>query len=85
MAECFEKCAERVRRIKRRPTDEELLQLYGLYKQATEGDIKAERPKFWDFKSKAKFQAWSSRKGLPQADAKRQYCVVAEEMIAKYS
>lgn len=35
----FEKIAEDVKKVKTRPTDQELLDLYGLYKQATVGDV----------------------------------------------
>lgn len=81
----FEKIAEDVKKVKTRPTDQELLDLYGLYKQAVVGDINtgrlwprclflshrswlclittAERPGLLDFKGKAKWDAWESRKG----------------------
>ena len=36
-----------------RPSNEELLRLYGLYKQATEGDNEEERPGGFDFKAAA--------------------------------
>lgn len=35
----FEKMAEDVKQVKTRPTDKELLNLYGLYKQSLVGDI----------------------------------------------
>lgn len=35
----FEKVAEDVKKVKTKPSDQELLDLYGLYKQATVGDI----------------------------------------------
>lgn len=34
----FEKIAEDVKKVKTRPTDQELLDLYSLYKQAVVGD-----------------------------------------------
>lgn len=34
----FEEAAELVKKLKTRPTDQELLEIYGLYKQGTEGD-----------------------------------------------
>lgn len=34
----FEKLAEDVKKVKTRPEDQELLELYGLYKQAVVGD-----------------------------------------------
>ena len=48
----FERAAERSKQFTKRPTNEELLQLYALYKQATEGDDA------WDeLKGKSKEQA----------------------------
>ncbi len=56
-----------------RPSNEVLLQLYGLYKQATEGDVNSERPGGFDFKSIAKWDAWSKLKGTPQEVARGEY------------
>ena len=39
----------------KRPSNEELLDLYALFKQATEGDVTGERPGGFDFKAIAKF------------------------------
>lgn len=39
----FEKIAEDVKKVKTRPTDQELLDLYGLYKQAVVGDVNTGR------------------------------------------
>lgn len=41
----FEKTAEDVKKMKTRPTDQELLDLYGLYKQAVVGDVNTGRKK----------------------------------------
>lgn len=35
----FKKAADDVKRLKTKPTDNEMLELYGLYKQATVGDV----------------------------------------------
>ena len=40
----FTKAAEDVKKLQTSPTDEELLELYGLYKQATVGDINTGEP-----------------------------------------
>ncbi|XP_053744236.1 acyl-CoA-binding domain-containing protein 7 isoform X2 [Synchiropus splendidus] len=60
----FEKIAEDVKNVNSRPTDQELLDLYGLYKQATVGDVNTDRPGMLDLKGKAKWDAWNSRKVL---------------------
>ncbi|XP_077431413.1 peroxisomal carnitine O-octanoyltransferase-like isoform X4 [Vanacampus margaritifer] len=63
----FEKAAEDVKNLKTRPSDQELLDLYGLYKQANVGDIDTDRPGLFDMKGKAKWDAWNSRKVRPFA------------------
>lgn len=35
----FQKAAEEVKQLKTKPTDAEVLDIYGLYKQATLGDV----------------------------------------------
>ncbi|KAM6995439.1 acyl-CoA-binding domain-containing protein 7 [Tautogolabrus adspersus] len=80
----FEKLAEDVKKVKTRPTDQELLDLYGLYKQAVVGDINTERPGMLDLKGKAKWDAWNSRKGMSKEDAMTAYITLAKEIINKY-
>ncbi|MBN3280327.1 ACBD7 protein, partial [Polyodon spathula] len=59
----FEKVAEDVKKVKSRPEDGKLLELYGLYKQATVGDINIDRPGMLDMKGKGKWDARDERKG----------------------
>ena len=70
MTEAFESAVARSKEFTKRPSNEELLQLYALYKQATEGDVSGERPGGFDFKAIAKFDAWEELKGksTEQAD-----------------
>ncbi|KAI5092340.1 peroxisomal carnitine O-octanoyltransferase, partial [Silurus meridionalis] len=63
----FEKIATDIKQLKTRPSDQELLDLYGLYKQATVGDINIDAPGMMDRKGKAKWDAWNSRKVKPFA------------------
>ena len=44
-------------------SNDEKLKIYSLFKQATEGDVKSDRPGFFDLKGKAKWDAWNARKG----------------------
>ena len=69
----FEAAVEASRNLPERPDDDSLLQLYALYKQATEGDVHGERPGFLDFVGAAKHDAWSQLAGMGEAEAKRQY------------
>lgn len=67
-----------------RPNNEELLRLYGLYKQATEGDNEGERPGGFDFKAAAKYNAWLILKGKSKIDATTDYLELVDELSKKY-
>ncbi|XP_007424768.1 acyl-CoA-binding domain-containing protein 7 [Python bivittatus] len=80
----FETVAENVKKLKSKPTDDELKELYGLYKQATVGDINTECPGVLDLKGRAKWEAWNLKKGMSKEDAMKAYISKANEMIQKY-
>ncbi|KAM7176638.1 acyl-CoA-binding domain-containing protein 7 [Macrochelys suwanniensis] len=80
----FNSAAEDVKKLKTRPSDDELKELYGLYKQSTVGDIDTECPGIPDLKAKAKWEAWNLKKGLSKEDAMTAYVSKAKEMIEKY-
>ena len=79
----FRDAQERVKTLSKRPSNPELLDLYGLYKQGTEGDVKGSRPGLLDLKGRAKFDAWTSRKGLAQAEARARYVALVGELVKK--
>ncbi|OWR41423.1 putative acyl-CoA-binding protein [Danaus plexippus] len=81
--EQFQKVAESVRNWKTRPSDSENLSLYSLYKQAVFGDVNIAEPS--GLVEKAKFKAWSDRKGISKDDAKKQYIEQAEKLQSKYA
>ena len=57
-----------------RPSNDTLLQLYSLYKQATEGDVHVDPPSNpFDFVSKAKYEAWAGLKGKTKEGAMQDY------------
>ncbi|XP_063729616.1 acyl-CoA-binding protein-like [Symsagittifera roscoffensis] len=85
MSEAFNKAAEDVKNFTSRPTDQELLDLYALFKQATVGDVNTSRPGIIDFKGKAKWDAWEKIKGMSKEDAEQKYISMAEELKAKYA
>ncbi|XP_063873948.1 acyl-CoA-binding protein homolog [Scylla paramamosain] len=84
LEEKFNEAAENVKKLKTQPNDEELKELYGLYKQVTVGDINTERPGMLDFKGKAKWDAWNSRKGMTKEAAMEAYVAKADQLIATY-
>ena len=55
-------------------SNDNLLKLYSLYKQATEGEVNIEKPEnMFDFKGIAKYNAWEALKGISKEDAMKQY------------
>lgn len=76
----FEKAAEEVMELSKRPDDKTLLKLYGLYKQATEGNIKGKRPGFADVKGRAKYDAWLRLRGKSREWAMEEYAKLVEQL-----
>ena len=84
LAEDFSAAQARVKQLSRTPASDELLELYAYYKQATAGDASGERPGMLDFKGRAKFDAWTARKGLAKEPAMNAYVTLVEKLVAKY-
>jgi acyl-CoA-binding protein len=80
----LEEAVARTKAFTTRPTNEELLRLYGLYKQATEGDNEEERPGGFDFKAAAKYNAWLLLKGKSKEEATQAYIDLVSELSANY-
>ena len=76
----FAEAQERVKKLAKRPSNEKLLELYGLYKQATEGDVAEKRPGMLDPVGRAKHDAWAARKGTSRDEARRKYVSLVDEL-----
>ena len=61
----FEKAAQNVQTLPRKPDTETLLALYALYKQATDGDVKGQRPGMLDIKGRKKLTRGPKKKECP--------------------
>jgi diazepam-binding inhibitor (GABA receptor modulator, acyl-CoA-binding protein) len=85
LQEQFDKAVERSKQLTKRPSNEELLNLYGLFKQATEGDATGERPGGFDFKAIAKFDAWKSLSGKSREQAMNEYITLVDTLHQQYS
>ncbi|OJT20928.1 acyl-CoA-binding protein [Archangium sp. Cb G35] len=77
----FRSAQERVKTLKTRPSNDTLLELYALFKQATEGDVQGKRPGMLDVKGRAKYDAWTGRKGLGKEAAMQQYVALVERLL----
>ena len=76
----FESAVVRSKELTTRPSNEDLLSLYSLFKQASGGDVSGERPGGFDFKGAAKYDAWASIKGMQADDAKKQYVALVNQL-----
>ena len=76
----FEQAVADSKNLSERPSNETLLQLYSLYKQATEGDVNGDAPNMFDFVSKANYEAWSSLQGKSKEDAQREYIELVRKL-----
>ena len=56
-----------------KPDNDTKLKFYSFYKQATEGDVKGDRPGMFSFEAKAKWDAWNSVKGMDSEEAMANY------------
>ena len=69
----FEAAAAAAKKTKKKPDNATLLKLYSYYKQATEGDVKGDRPGGFDFVGGAKYDAWAKLKGTSADEAMTNY------------
>ena len=83
-SEEFLKAAEDVKKLTQRPTDQEFLDLYGMYKQATMGDCNTDRPGMFYLKEKAKWDSWNAVKGTSKEEAEKKYIAIVKELQEKY-
>ena len=76
----FEAATVAAKKTKKKPDNATLLKLYSYYKQATEGDVKGDRPGGFDFVGAAKFDAWAKLKGSTKDDAMQNYVKQVEKL-----
>lgn len=79
----FAAATERAKQLPARPDNAELLRLYALYKQGSEGDASGKRPGLTDFVGRAKFDAWKGVAGMSEEDAKRAYIELVESLESR--
>jgi acyl-CoA-binding protein len=77
----FLKASEDVKKLSTRPNNETLLELYALFKQATEGDLVGNRPGLLDIKGRAKYDAWSKKKSTSKDSAMTEYISLVAQLL----
>ncbi|HNP19011.1 MAG TPA: acyl-CoA-binding protein [Fulvivirga sp.] len=81
----FENAVKKSKELPQRPANDELLKLYALYKQATDGDNTESRPGGFDFKAIAKHDAWAELVGKSKEDAMTEYVKFVDSLYQKYA
>jgi acyl-CoA-binding protein len=79
----FEQAAADVQKLGKRPSNDALLELYALYKQATVGDVTGSRPGMLDMVGRAKYDAWAKLKKTGKDDAMKKYIALVEKLTKK--
>ena len=78
----LEAAAKRVNALPSSPGTSDMLELYALYKQSTVGDVNIARPGIFDVRGRAKWDAWSGKKGTPPEGARTAYVALAKRLGA---
>lgn len=65
----FQLAVEKIKNVNFELTNDQKLDLYKYFKQATIGDCNIEEPYFFQLKEHAKWKAWSSVQGLDKNQA----------------
>jgi diazepam-binding inhibitor (GABA receptor modulating acyl-CoA-binding protein) len=64
--------------------NDEKLELYGLFKQGKFGDNNTDKPGLFSFEAKAKWEAWTKKKGMSQDEAMAAYIAYANGRFEFY-
>ena len=82
--EKFKVSENKVKNLKNRPSNDELLKLYALFKQATQGDASGKRPSLINVKARAKWDAWKELSGVQRDQAMTNYSQAVEDLVSRY-
>ncbi|MBL6990555.1 MAG: acyl-CoA-binding protein [Bacteriovoracaceae bacterium] len=76
----FKKASEDVKELETRPSNDTLLELYSLYKQGTDGDVKGKRPGMIDIKGRKKYDSWAKIAGMETKVAQQNYVDLVKKL-----
>nr|ACG46576.1 acyl-CoA-binding protein [Zea mays] len=80
LQEEFEEHAEKAKTLPENTSNENKLILYGLYKQATVGDVNTDRPGIFYQKDRAKWDAWKAVEGKSKDEAMNDYITKVKQL-----
>jgi diazepam-binding inhibitor (GABA receptor modulating acyl-CoA-binding protein) len=69
----FEQAQKDVKTLTKRPSNDDLLALYSLFKKGSDGDVSGSRPGMLDMVGRAKYDAWAKLKGTGKDAAMQKY------------
>ncbi|GJN12364.1 hypothetical protein PR202_ga30635 [Eleusine coracana subsp. coracana] len=81
LQEDFEEHAEKAKTLPESTSNENKLILYGLYKQATVGDVKTSRPGILSMRERAKWDAWKAVEGKSKEEAMSDYITKVKQLL----
>lgn len=77
----FEQATKDIKGLAERPDNDTMLRLYALYKQGSEGDVKGDKPGFFDFVGAAKYEAWEKLQGTSNEQAMKKYVDLVKKLV----
>ncbi|KAL5231323.1 hypothetical protein ABZP36_030099 [Zizania latifolia] len=80
LQEDFEDHAEKAKTLPENTSNESKLILYGLYKQATVGDVNTSRPGIFNQRDRAKWDAWKAVEGKSKEEAMSDYITKVKQL-----
>uniref|UniRef100_A0A7N0TAF4 ACB domain-containing protein n=1 Tax=Kalanchoe fedtschenkoi TaxID=63787 RepID=A0A7N0TAF4_KALFE len=77
----FEEYAAKAKTLPHTQTNEDLLILYGLYKQVTVGPVNTSRPGIFNMRDRAKWDAWKAVEGKSKEEAINDYITKVKQLL----
>lgn len=77
----FEQAQKDVKTLTKKPSNDDLLTLYSLFKQGSSGDVTGSRPGMLDMVRRAKFDAWAGLKGTSTDEAMKKYIAKVKALL----
>ena len=75
----FDRATKKAFELPTRPSNEQLLEMYALFKQAKEGDCEGKAR--GGLRERAKWKAWNSVSGTTEAEAMQRYCEIVDFLM----
>lgn len=77
----FEQAQKDIKTLTTRPGNGDMLALYSLFKQGSQGDASGKRPGMLDMIGRAKYDAWAKHQGTDKDEAMQQYIAKVNSLL----